>query len=992
MAQYDEFRVVLTPALNRAGDWVAEVERCPVPNLKGRKGFVTPKITREQLNQLRSPNGWPDLAKLKRIGEAVWQSVMPDQVDAAFESCLRSLGGGQRRMRFVLVLQGQENETAAPDRVRLSELPIETLYREAHQFLATDLVTPVSRSLQLDPDREPSRVNLPLRVLAVVASPAGKPPADVDREVEAIEEAVAQLPQSGLAAPLVVDYARSGTRKEMIACLGQKNYHVLHFIGHGGFDVVGDDPTPRAHLCFVRPDGGLTDPVSADELTVLLRNTSIGLVVITSCSSAAPTPNEEPYAVGAFDGIAQRLVSGVTGVTAAVAMQFDLEPMAAVEFTRVLYQNLLRPELSLDEVITMVRKQLAGGVPRLGVGHRAWVTPVVYWRCRDRVFEIDATRAELDDDVLQPLRGIDIQLENYVRTLRDFDTEAAKQKPDVRDLLTDSAFRRDLIAEVNRLHDEKQKLLGESVRLRGGRTGAGHEIECRLTIRLVAPGTVNMVQLQVAYPDGKLTFLPAVKADVAAEAETTQPGPGQIQVRLNSPSGRTSWEPGEYELAVLRFSVAHGVEPSLLDVHIRTAVVTRDEDLIPFRTVDGIVFVEGESTPPPRPTADSPGVKEAPEPEAIAASSPASAAPSPASAAPRVKWTKELGGWVCGAIAVHEDRLVVACLDGTVAVAVLRTADGEAVWRAPVNVGAALHAGPLLLAQDGPACAYVGAADGRVHAIDLVSRRDRVIVEAASAIEGSPVAAAARVCALSADGRVHSVDPRTGRRKVLFQMSAAAKGALSAASGIIFATDADGRVYAINATDGLLKWPLLTDEPLLSEGVVLAAPLPAGKWLYVCGTDGVLREIDIKNGGQRATHKLGAPVHVGPVRDGNRLYVGSSDGVVHAYHIGSRGLERLEPAWRPEADEEIAGLAASGGRVYVATGNRLVEVDSATGHNRELLRMSCLIGAPPVISGDRCYVAGLGGIVACLALSLGMPIASPTTPETISTPGRETRR
>jgi outer membrane protein assembly factor BamB len=342
------------------------------------------------------------------------------------------------------------------------------------------------------------------------------------------------------------------------------------------------------------------------------------------------------------------------------------------------------------------------------------------------------------------------------------------------------------------------------------------------------------------------------------------------------------------------------------------------------------------------------------------------AAPSPlrSATADSVRWASRFASWITGAVAVDGGRLVVACLNGTVTV--LRTADGKAPegWGEPVNMGAALHAGPLLLPQsDGHACAYVGAADGRLHAIDLASGRDRVIVEAAAAIEGTPVSVGERICALSADGRVHSVDPSSGERKVLFETSAEATGALSAVFGTIFVTDTDGWVHAIDANAGGRKWRSPTD------GLVLSAPLPVAVWLYVCGTDGVLQEIGISDGRQRAMAKLGAPVHVAPVRDGNLLYVGSSDGVVHAFDIGHRGPERLEAIWRHPLGEEIAGLAASGGRVYVAAGSRLVEVNSATRQERELLRMECLIGTPPVISGRHCYVVGLGGVIICMELS-----------------------
>ena len=267
------------------------------------------------------------------------------------------------------------------------------------------------------------------------------------------------------------------------------------------------------------------------------------------------------------------------------------------------------------------------------------------------------------------------------------------------------------------------------------------------------------------------------------------------------------------------------------------------------------------------------------------------AAPSPVRSATAVpiRWTSEFDSWISGPVAVHEDRLAVALLNGTVAV--LQTDDGKppvASWREPVDVEAALHAEPLLVAQnDGGACAYVGAADGRVHAIDLASGLARVVAEAGAAIEGAPVPMGERICVLSADGRVHSVDPRTGERKLLFDTSAAATGALSAVFSTIFVTDAGGRVHAIDANAGGRKWQSPTG------GLVLSAPLPVAVWLYVCGTDGIVQEIAITDGHPRAMAEVGAPLHVAPVRDRNRLYVGSSNGVLHAYDIGRRGPERL---------------------------------------------------------------------------------------------------
>ncbi len=351
------------------------------------------------------------------------------------------------------------------------------------------------------------------------------------------------------------------------------------------------------------------------------------------------------------------------------------------------------------------------------------------------------------------------------------------------------------------------------------------------------------------------------------------------------------------------------------------------------------------------PPLEEPGRPPAAEPVRIKAGTPASAG-----------WTGRLPRWVRGPVDVHGDRLVAACLDGTVQV--LSTANGEAptAWDRPLNVGTALHAGPLVLDSSG--VAYVGGADGCVHAIGLASAASRVVVTADAAIEGTPVTDGNRVYALSADGRVHAVGPDDGEPTVLFQMGGRPTEALSATGGTIFAADNDGLVYAIHAASGRERWLLRTG------GRVLASPLLAGDWLYVCGTDGVLREIGVEDGKPRGIAEIGFPVHTSPVHDKGRLYVGASDGVVRAYDIRHRrGPDSLDLRWQRQLGHEITGLAAADGRVYVAAGYRLMELDGATAAAHEVLVTDFLIGAPPVISDGHCYVADLGGIVRCLRLS-----------------------
>jgi outer membrane protein assembly factor BamB len=332
--------------------------------------------------------------------------------------------------------------------------------------------------------------------------------------------------------------------------------------------------------------------------------------------------------------------------------------------------------------------------------------------------------------------------------------------------------------------------------------------------------------------------------------------------------------------------------------------------------------------------------------------------------ASQVRWTSRFDSWICAPAAVHGDVCVVACLDGTVAG--LRLTDGHLLWP-PVRVGAAINNAAAVVPRGSGAGgdAYVAAADGSVRAIDLATGRDRTVLQPGAAIEGPPVAVGQRVYLLRSDGSLYAVDARTGEQKLIIRIDGGASGALAATARMVFAADTAGSVHVIDAVTGRdLK-------EVCTAGQVLGAPVAVADRLYVTGTDGKLRAVAIEDGHEYAPVDLGdAPVHAAPVHAAGVLYIGGSDGFVHAYGVGWPDGHGPVRRWPPRAlGDEIIGLAAADGLVYAAAGYRLVGLDGATGElRRELLRLNCLVGAAPVICGRSGYVVGLGGVVTCVAL------------------------
>ncbi|MBN2549270.1 MAG: CHAT domain-containing protein [Anaerolineales bacterium] len=580
MTEYNEFRVVLSPSLQEAGKWSVLLEECPVQNLVGAKGNAQTEVTIQQLQKLRSRHGWPNDLELKAIGHNVWQSLMTPKLEAAFEAGLEASQEEGKGMRLVFSIIGQDSQPAGGETIRMPELPLEALYQPENGFLATNTSTPISRSLKFRPDREPLRTGLPLRILVVVATPSDKPDADMGAEKTALQQALKKLLDLG---SVEIEFCDPPTRAELTSRLDKK-FHVLHFIGHGAFDIVGDDPSPRPHLCL-EDDNQLSDPLDAETLDILLQGNDIRLVVITACSSAAPTPDEVAETVAPFDGLAQRLVGINSGVSAAVAMQFDLESDAAVLFSKVFYTNMLDSRRKLDEILTNCRKALAG---KMNAGHRAWVTPVIYWRAREgKVFDIVPVMRTLDEQVLRDLKQIDLELEIYYKHIRYMNSQPEEVRLAIATLLSD------MQKKVDERLVQRGALLGETVRLKAGAARAGENLTCQLNLRLRQPAVIGDLRIKLRYPTDKLTLVSVESGlQTAASPPLISDLPvGNLVVAIQDASQGAPWDPDEFELAKITFQIQAGAKEPIVEIPIVEVQVEKDGVEGALEALNGVVFV-----------------------------------------------------------------------------------------------------------------------------------------------------------------------------------------------------------------------------------------------------------------------------------------------------------------------------------------------------------------------------------------------------------------
>ena len=105
---------------------------------------------------------------------------------------------------------------------------------------------------------------------------------------------------------------------------------------------------------------------------------------------------------------------------------------------------------------------------------------------------------------------------------------------------------------------------------------------------------------------------------------------------------------------------------------------------------------------------------------------------------------------------------------------------------------------------------------------------------------------------------------------------------------------ADGRVCAFSVSDGSLLWSAQTDPSLSSlqpyqrgGSDVNSSPAILGDKVYVGASDGEVHAFALADGTQAGSYRLGAPIASSPFIDRNTLYIGGYDGNLYAFAVGA---------------------------------------------------------------------------------------------------------
>jgi hypothetical protein len=190
----------------------------------------------------------------------------------------------------------------------------------------------------------PKKLGQRVRMLFAYAEPALEPSIDwpaIKTEIET------RFNRARMPDRLVLDVVEGATRDSFMRAFRGKDYDILHMVCHG--QIIND----VGYLLFQDVKGNNSEPVSASDLAMLLRDKNLALVVLSACETATGDFSKE------FATVAKTLVEEA-GIPAVVANQYKIEIGAAAAFAGEFYAELLTSG-DVDRATTKGRAALIFG-------------------------------------------------------------------------------------------------------------------------------------------------------------------------------------------------------------------------------------------------------------------------------------------------------------------------------------------------------------------------------------------------------------------------------------------------------------------------------------------------------------------------------------------------------------------------------------------------------------------------------------------------------
>jgi hypothetical protein len=319
--------------------------------------------SRKRVRRIESP----EMTEIKRFGRELFDAVFDGEVNTCLRRSIHEADRSRAGLRIRLRLEDRGDDSD----ITLFDVPWEFMYDSGGVgFLCLSSTSPVVRYPDLPRPIQPLAVVPPIRLLVMISSPKDAPRLDVEHEAAKLEDALRMPIEKGL---ITVDRLEVATLEQLQRQLRRSEYHVFHFIGHGGYSERGEEG-----VLLLEDDRGRSDPASAEFLRTLFQNhRTLRLAILNACEGARTDPTDP------FAGVAQSLVRG--GVSAVIAMQFEISDEAAIMLSSEFY-SALADGYPVDAALAEARTAVYTRVSAV-----EWAVPVLYLRSPDgAIFDVAA--------------------------------------------------------------------------------------------------------------------------------------------------------------------------------------------------------------------------------------------------------------------------------------------------------------------------------------------------------------------------------------------------------------------------------------------------------------------------------------------------------------------------------------------------------------------------------------------------------------------------
>jgi CHAT domain len=300
-----------------------------------------------------------DEKAVQHIGGLLFDRLFTGDVRMLLDTTRQVAAQQSRPVRLVLRIRPPE----------LASMPWEFLY-DARRDDYLSLSMPLVRYTEVLEPVRPLMVTSPLRILGMSSRPGGLDELDVAAERAHLQHALSDL---GRTRRVELTWTVGETWRDLVRALNQAEWHILHLVGHGGYDEAAGEG-----VFYLAAEDGGSYPLRASRLAQVLNlHPSLRLVLLNSCESAVGNSSD------IFSSAAATLIR--RGVPAVLAMQYEISDRAAVEFTRSFYEAVAagRP---IDAAVRDARLAVSLARP----DSLEWGTPVLFLRQSDgRIFDVN---------------------------------------------------------------------------------------------------------------------------------------------------------------------------------------------------------------------------------------------------------------------------------------------------------------------------------------------------------------------------------------------------------------------------------------------------------------------------------------------------------------------------------------------------------------------------------------------------------------------------